>query len=220
MRVKDVMTTTIISVSPEHGVKKATKLMLDHSVSGLPVVDDDGRIVGIITEGDLIRRTELVSNSLAVSEETENSADEIAGAYLKRTSWRVGDVMTGDVITVSEDTSLMDVARLMHERSIKRIPVTREDKVIGIVSRIDLLHVILMTKADQTATGDEAIQRSIVHRLRENTGLDDLNLTVTVLDGTVHLWGNIDTAERRRAARVVVEGVQGVRGIVEHFTAP
>lgn len=220
MRVKDIMTTTIISVSPEHNVKQATRLMLTHNVSGLPVVDDDGRIVGIITEGDLIRRTEIVSGTLASPEEIEDSAEERAEAYLKRASWRVGDVMTDNLVTVDEDTSLMDVARLMHERSVKRIPVTREDKVIGIVSRIDLLHIILTSKSDQTAAGDEAIHRSIVHRLKENTGLEDLDLSATVLDGTVHLWGNVDSAEHRRAARVVVEGIQGVRGIVEHFTKP
>jgi osmotically-inducible protein OsmY len=107
----------------------------------------------------------------------------------------------------------------MHERSIKRIPVTRGSELVGIVSRADLLQAILAARPDQTAGGDEAIQRSIIHRFRENTGLEGLDLSVTVVDGIVHLSGNVETIERRRAARLVAEGVRGVRGVVEQFTA-
>lgn len=220
MRVKDVMTTKVVSVSPDNSVRQAARLMLDNNVSGLPVIDDSDCIVGVISEGDLIRRTELVSGSLSISDEGSTTAEERASAYVRRCSWRVGDVMTSDPVTIGEHAPLMQVSNIMHERRIKRIPVTRGAKVVGIVSRADLLQAILAAKPDDTATGDEAIQRSIVHRFGENTGLEGLDLRVTVVDGTVHLWGIVEAMERRKAARTVAEGVRGVRGIVEHFTAP
>jgi osmotically-inducible protein OsmY len=105
----------------------------------------------------------------------------------------------------------------MQDHGIKRIPVLRDGKLVGIVSRADLLQVIYSAKPDDTAAGDEAIRRSILVRLGENTGLEGLDVSVTVTDGIVHFWGNVDTAARRRAARILAEGVNGVRGVVEHF---
>lgn len=220
MRAKDVMTTKIVSVSPDHNVRHAAKLMLDNSISGLPVIDDEGLIVGLISEGDLIRRTELVSVVLDTPDETAMSADERASDYIKRNSWRVGDAMTADPVCVGEDVSLAHIAKLMDERHIKRIPITSSGKVIGIVSRADLLQAILAASPDTTAAGDEAIRLSILRRFEENTGLEGLDLRVSVIDGMVHLGGCVPATERRKAARIVAEGVRGVRGVVEHFTAP
>jgi osmotically-inducible protein OsmY len=126
--------------------------------------------------------------------------------------------MTSELVTIDEDASLTRVAQLMQERGIKRIPVTRAGELVGIVSRADLLQGILVAGQDQTAAGDEAIQRSITVRLGENTGLEGLDVKVTVADGMVHLWGNVETPECKRAARIVAESVRGVRGVVEHFS--
>ncbi|WP_341486409.1 CBS domain-containing protein [Pararhizobium sp. A13] len=220
MRVKDVMTIKVVRISPDHSVRQAAKMMLDNQVSGIPVVDDDGRLLGIISEGDLIRRTELGSEATVSLAEKAMPAEERASAYVKRSSWRVGDAMTSNLVTIDEDASLTRVAQLMQERGIKRIPVTRAGELVGIVSRADLLQAILVAKPDQTAAGDEAIQLSIAVRLAENTGLEGLDVKVTVADGMVHLWGNVETPECRRAARIVAESVRGVRGVVEHFSQP
>lgn len=220
MRVKEVMTTEIVTVSPDNSVRQAVKLMLDSQISGVPVVDDEGRLLGILSEGDLIRRTELISGTIASLDEMALPSEERANAYVRRNSWRVGDVMTSDPVTIDEEASLACVAKLMHQRAIKRIPVTRGGQLVGIVSRADLLQAILVARPDETAGGDEAIQRSIICRFGENTGLEGLDLSVTVTDGIVHLWGNVETVECRRAARIVAEGVRGVRGVVEHFTVP
>ena len=214
MRARDVMTTKVVRISPDNSVRQAAAIMLDNHVSGVPVVDDDGHLLGIISEGDLIRRTELISHALS---SPEMSADERANAYVKRHSWKVGDAMTPDPVTIEEDASLARVATVMLERGIKRIPVTRDGALVGIVSRADLLHAILAAKTDETVPGDDAIQRSIVVRLGEGTGLEGLDVEVTVSDGIVHLWGNVETADCRRAARILAEGVRGVRGVVEHF---
>jgi CBS domain-containing protein len=217
MLAKDVMTTKIVKVSPDNSVRHACKIMLDNHVSGIPVVDDDGHLLGIISEGDLIRRTELGGGAFAPTD-TATPAEARADAYVKRTSWKVGDTMTRDPVTIDEETSLTRVAQLMQDHGIKRVPVVRAGELIGIVGRADLLRAILAANLDETASGDEGIQRSIVTRLGENTGLEGLGVKVTVADGTVHLWGNVETAECRRAARVVAESVRGVRSVVEHFS--
>ena len=218
MRVKDVMTAVVVRLSPDNSVRQAAQIMLDNHVSGPPVVDDAGALVGVISEGDLIRRTELGGGGQAM--DASLAADERAQAYVRRSSWRVGDAMTANPVTIDEDAPIGRVAALMKERSIKRIPVIRDGRLIGIVSRADLLQAILSARQDETATGDEAIRRSILVRLSENTGLEGLDVKVAVSDGIVHLWGNVETDDCRRAARVLAEAVRGVRGVVEHYSEP
>ncbi|MBD9373064.1 CBS domain-containing protein [Rhizobium sp. ARZ01] len=220
MRVKDVMTTKVVRLSPDNSVRQAAKLMIDNHISGLPVVDDQGHLVGILSEGDLIRRTELCSTMVASPTELELAPEERANAFVKRCSWKVEDAMTTDPVTIDEDASVVRVSRLMQERGIKRIPVVRNEALVGIVSRADLLQAILAAKQDDTLVDDDAIRRSIVVRLGENTGLEGLDVTVAVTDGIVHLWGNVETTDCRRAARILAENVRGVRGVVEHFPVP
>lgn len=218
MLAQDVMTTVVVKLSPDNSVRQAAQIMLDNHVSGLPVVDDDGHLVGLITEGDLIRRIELGGGVPVI--DASLTTEVRANAYLRRSSWRVGDAMTADPVTVNEDASVSRVAALMQERGIKRIPVLRNDVLVGIISRADLLQAILSARHDETALGDDAIRRSILVRLGENTGLEGLDITVAVSDGVVHLWGNVEAPECRRAARILAENVRGVRGVVEHFPEP
>lgn len=220
MRVKDVMTRKVVRLSPDNSVRQAAKLMLEHHVSGLPVVDDEGHLLGVLSEGDLIRRTELCSTMVASPAELELAPDQRASAFVKRCSWKVGDAMTADPVTVDEDASVVRVSRLMQERGIKRIPVVRNGELVGIVSRADLLQAILAAKQDEAPADDEAIRRSLMVRLAENTGLEGLDVTVAVTDGVVHLWGTVETADCRRAAHILAENVRGVRGVVEHFPKP
>lgn len=218
MLVQDVMTTVVVKLSPDNSVRQAAQIMLDNHVSGLPVVDDDGRLVGLITEGDLMRRTELGGGVPVI--DASLTTEVRANAYLRRSSWRVGDAMTADPVTVNEDASVSRVAGLMQARGIKRIPVLRNNVLVGIVSRADLLQAILSAKQDETALGDDAIRRSILVRLGENTGLEGFDVAVAVSEGIVHLWGNVEPPECRRAARILAENVRGVRGVVEHFPEP
>ncbi len=220
MRVKDVMTTKVVRLSPDNSVRQAANLMVENHVSGLPVVDDQGRLVGVLSEGDLIRRTELCSAMVASPAELQLAPEDRANAFVRRCSWRVGDAMSTDPVTIDEDASVVRVSTLMQQHGIKRIPVVRDEELVGIVSRADLLQAILAAKQDETLADDDAIRRSIVVRLGENTGLENLDVTVSVTDGIVHLWGKVETADCRRAARILAENVRGVRGVVEHFPEP
>ena len=215
MKASDVMTTKIVSVTPDHSVRHAAGIMLDHHVSGVPVVDDAGRLVGLISEGDLLRRSELGLGAIASG---GRSAEDQARAYVKAHAWKVGDVMSDRLVTANEDTDLAKIATLMEENDIKRVPILRDGRLVGIVSRADLLRAVASARLDATAPGDDAIRRGILARFDETTGLAGLNISVTVADGLVHLWGNVESEDCRKAARVVSEGVRGVKGVVEHFS--
>ncbi|TBC52436.1 CBS domain-containing protein [Rhizobium ruizarguesonis] len=218
MLVKDVMITKVVGVSPDNSVRRAAEIMLANHVSGVPVIDDAGRLVGIISEGDLLRRTELGREATAEFGTSALTAEEKATAYVRSNAWRVADVMSCDPIVVEGDTSLARVSALMQEHHIKRIPVMRDGVLVGIVSRADLLKAIVTADQDETASGDEAIRRSSATRLSENADLLGKDTTVTVTDGVAHLWGTIDTEECKKAARVAAESVRGVRRVVEHFS--
>jgi CBS domain-containing protein len=125
MRAKDIMATKVITVTPGNSVKHATQIMLDQGISGLPVIDDRADLVGIMTEGDLLRRVELETGRFTASVQAASSTEERARAYVKSQSWNVGDVMNTSVVTVDEDAPIGRVAALMEEHGIKRVPVTR-----------------------------------------------------------------------------------------------
>ncbi len=139
MRARDVMTAEVVTVSPGTGIMDAARLMLDRRISGAPVVDDGGRLVGIISEGDLMRRAELTTEGQPWWLAAAASPEEKARAYTKAYGLTVGDVMTKDVVTIGEEEPLDRIAMLFEARGIKRAPVLRDGKIVGIVSRANLL---------------------------------------------------------------------------------
>ena len=219
MNVSDVMARNVVTLMPGHSVKHAAQILLDHHVSGAPVVDGEGRLVGILTEGDLLRRVEFglgatPNDPWARASWVEGSARD----FVRSHSWRVEDVMSRPVATVTEDTSLAQVAVLLGTRSIKRLPVLRDGKLVGIVSRADLLRVIAAASPEPIAAGDEALRISAHAHLRDAALMFALCPDVTVVDGIVHLWGKIRSEAERDAARVAVEAVPGIAGIEDHLT--
>ncbi|MBI2719742.1 MAG: CBS domain-containing protein [Rhizobiales bacterium] len=217
MKAKDLMSSRVVTVRPGNSIRHAAQLMLDHAISGLPVVDDDGKLVGMITEGDLLRRNELGQEHPAGARFAAGQAEHSSGSYLKTHGWSVGDVMTSDVITVQEEATAADVAQLMKRHGIKRLPVMREGRLAGIVSRADLLVVITLAKPDDTAPGDAAIRRSILARLGESAGLESSHIAVAVTNGAVHLSGSVNSAIERDVARAVAENVHGVANVYNHL---
>mgnify|MGYP001350691340 FL=1 len=143
MLAKDIMTTSVISVPLEGQIEDAVRLMLDHNISALPVVDAEGDLKGLVSEGDLMRRVrETDGPRRSWWLEVLGGASESAQDFVKLKSHRVEDVMTRDVVSVEEDTNVAEIARLLEKHRIKRVPVVRSDKVVGIVSRANLLHAL------------------------------------------------------------------------------
>ncbi|MCA1370370.1 CBS domain-containing protein [Bradyrhizobium sp. BRP14] len=209
MLAKDIMTKKVLSVSPEHSISHAARTMLENRISGLPVCDDDGKLVGILSEGDLLRRAELGSAAWpsALPDKTEPRA------FTKRHSWRVGDVMTRPVVTVDEDVPLGHVGAMMAANQIKRIPVMRAEEMVGIISRSDILRAIAAAVPDAIAGGDEAVRRAVLARLCSDLGLDRGAVEVTVENGTVSLSGQVESEAEREAARVAAETISGAGGV-------
>lgn len=207
MHAADIMTRRVLTISPEHSVRYATRLMLDNRLSGLPVCDNEGNLVGILSEGDLLRRCELVS---ATIRETGNGPQQDPETYFKAHSWRVGDVMTKDPVTVEADASVGEIAALMAARSIKRVPIVQLGRLIGIISRRDILEVALSAKPERFAAGDEAIKRAVLARLSSDLNLDAGAIDVKVKSGVVVLCGSVESGVKRLAARVAAEAVCGM----------
>ncbi len=220
MKAKDIMTATVISVPQTATVEDATELMLAHHVSALPVTDTDGKLVGLISEGDLMRR-------VRDKEEPRRSwwldlfrgTGESAQDFVKARSHKVSDVMTPDVIGVDEDTSVGTIARLLERHRIKRVPVTRHGAIVGIVSRSNLLHA-LSTIGDDTFPEPPQCDRDL--RGRIETALKEVPvITVNLINfkveaGYISVWGVVDSDFEENAVRVAIENVSGVRGIEMH----
>lgn len=212
MKIKDVMSRRVVTLSPGNSVWHGAQIMVDQKISGIPVVDDQNALVGILTEGDLIRRTEI-GRLFRKSIKSDDEAKE----YVRSHSWNIGDVMTAPAITASEEMSLGIAAELMEEHNIKRLPVTRGQNLVGIVSRADLIRVVANSGPDTIAKGDTAIRISILARMREDLGISDDQLTVSVMNGVAHVWGNVSSKFQRDAIRVLVEGVPGVVRLESHM---
>jgi len=211
MLAKDLMTSKVVTVGTGNSIWHAAQKMLEHDVSGLPVVDDSGRVAGMLTQGDLLHRIELGTETAPVAPEQR------LGAYVKAHSWNVGDVMTATVISTEEETPIHAVATLMDRHRIRRMPVVRDGKLVGIISRKDLLRVIAAARRDTIPPGNDAMRRAILARLAENIDLQGARLIVTVSGGVVHLGGTVGSDAERKAARVTAESVRGVEGVCDHM---
>ncbi|ASY65799.1 Inosine-5'-monophosphate dehydrogenase (plasmid) [Sinorhizobium sojae CCBAU 05684] len=207
MQAKDFMTQGVISISPEHSVSHAARIMLENHISGLLVRDDEGKLLGVLSEGDLLRRAELGPAAWRSSTEKHYASAE---SFTRSHSWRVGDVMTRQLVTVGEDTPLDRVAAIMAVNEVNRVPVMQGEKTVGIITRSDILRAIARSVPDITAAGEQAKRRAVLTRLSDDLGLDRESIDVTVEDGIVCLWGEVESEAKREAARVVAEKIGGV----------
>jgi CBS domain-containing protein len=224
MRAADVMTTDVITVDPETTVQSLATLLAERGISGAPVVDASGHLVGLISEGDLLHRAEIGTarrhRERRRSWWLDDYASDVAREYVKDHGRTVKDVMTRDVVTVTEETELADVAALLEAKRIKRVPVTREGKVVGIISRANIVRAVGATKG-VPSQGGENDDRSIRVRLIEELSREEWAKVwpedVIVREGVVHFWVSDDEPQdRRQALRVAAESISGVRGVEEH----
>jgi CBS domain-containing protein len=221
MKAKDVMTPNVVCVAPDAPVREALQLMLQRNISGLPVVDQGGSLCGIVTEGDFLRRAETGTERKRPRWlEFLLGPGRIAEDYVRTHARRVEEVMTTEVATVDEDAALDAIVSLMEKHRIKRVPVMRGDKVVGIVSRANLLHA-LAGIADEIAPGpkdDETIRNKVLAELDRQKWAPRQMIDVVVRNGVVELWGTVFDARERDAARVAAETVPGVKTVRSHLT--
>ncbi|KDR24734.1 histidine kinase [Caballeronia zhejiangensis] len=224
MRAADIMTTSIVSASPDMSVRQAAGTMVFAGISGMPVIDEEGKLLGIVTEGDLMHRAEIGTGvkQRAWWLELVASTRELASQYVKEHARKVSDVMTTDVATVSETCPVADIAELLERKRIKRVPVLRDGKVVGVVSRANLIRALvtmapeLPVDADIT---DHSIREAVIAAMsghpwalaREN---------VIVENGTVHLWMTVTNDDEAKAVRVAAENAPGVKEVVTHVGPP
>ncbi len=210
------MATAVATVPAGATVRDAARLMLERRVSALPVVDKVGRMIGIVSEGDLMRRTELGTESPR-SWWLKLFAGRAAREYLKAHGATVRDVMTRPVISVRRTTPLDEVARLLESHRIKRVPVLQGERLVGIVSRADLVRRLATAPARPTARTqkDRGLRRQVLKAL-ERAGADLRYLNATVEHGVVHLWGSVTSHGQQKTLRVAAKALDGVRAVDDH----
>lgn len=215
MQAQDIMTTKIISIDDCANVRHAVRLMLDNEISGLPVLDQLGHVCGMLTEGDLLARCEIGSMQQSCADIGKASGALLD--YIRSKAWRVGDIMTPNIIAVTPDTPIPVIAKLMASHGIKRVLVIDKGRLVGLVSRRDLLRAIIEAKRDVIAPGDEALKLAVTTRLRTELGLHAEQIEVAVHDARVCVTGNIDSDLQRQAIRVLIEGIASTRGYIDEL---
>jgi len=223
MKAADVMTRHVLSVTGDVSVRAIATMLLEHGVSAVPVVDADGKIIGMVSEGDLMRRAETRTERrrpwwLRIFADPEIAAGEYAKAHGRTAR----DVMTREVIQVGEETPVDEIADLLERHRIKRVPVTREGRVVGIVSRANLLHGLASapTAPRESAPDDLAIRLQLAGELEARGFGAGVVPNVVVHDGVVHLWGSVASEAERKAVRIAAEEIPGVIRVVDHTIIP
>lgn len=221
MNAADIMTPDVIVAHPDTPLQDLIDRMLTNRISGLPVVDD-GIIVGIVSEGDLLRRAETgTEKRRSQLLELVSSTATTAADYVRSHGRKAGEIMTTDLITVTPDTPIAEIAEILETRRIKRVPVVLEGKVLGIVTRANLLKALAMrlqSEPPPVNTDDRSLRWALWDEFRHyKWALHVAQFDVTVRDGIVHLWGIVRGEDQRRALIVAAENTPGVKGVADHL---
>lgn len=219
MKAKHVMTWPVKTGKVDMTVREAARTMSENHISALPIVDEAGKLVGVVSEGDLVRRAEIGTHIqrswwLSMLLTDKRLADE----YTRSHAAKVGDVMSRKVISVEPETSLSEIARIFERNQIKRVPVLGSGKLVGIVTRSNLVQAIATApQKEHRELEDEEIRTKIQKILESKSWAKPIGLNITVNDGRVDLWGVARSEAERNAIRVVVEKVHGVKGIEDNL---
>jgi CBS domain-containing protein len=221
MKVSDVMTTTVVTIQPDTPVREIAGLMVEKRISGIPVVDGDAHVVGMVSEGDLIRRREIGTDvrrrgwlSLLTSPERD------ARDFIKTHGLNAKDVLSKPVHTVKADADLADAARLMEKNRIKRLPVVTDGKLVGLITRADLLRCLASQQSMSPApppASDRSIRDQLLKTIGRETWAASAVVNVIVTEGVVHLWGVVDNREQREALIVAAREIAGVKEVEDHL---
>jgi CBS domain-containing protein len=223
----DVMTTNVFTVRPDTSVQEIAQILSERNISGVPVVDAAGQLVGIVSEGDLLHRIETGTERRVHRRRRSwwldrfESEEELARDYVKSHGRTAEDVMTREVVTVRDTTDLAEVANLLETKRIKRAPVVKDGRLVGIVSRANLVRALATAgtrlTAD-TATDDQTIRQKLIDELRGQEWVHTWAADIIVRDGVVHIWVSDDRPQaEKEALRVAAENIPGVRSVEEHL---
>jgi CBS domain-containing protein len=220
MRAADVMTQRVFRIRPDWTVAHIADVLAQRQISALPVVDEDERVIGIVTEGDLMRRPEIgtarppAGDSDSFAERTSRAA-----AYVKSHGMTAADVMTRNVITVAKETPLEAIAELMERRRIKRVPVVEGGRLVGLVSRLDLVRAVYVQglKEPQAPLEDDEIKAALEAEIARQGWKLAPGSKIVVFEGSVHLWGAITSMAERRALTTAAKALPGVRSVQDHL---
>ncbi len=221
MKAQEIMTRKVATARPETSVREIAGLMMEKNISGVPVVNDDGAIVGIVSEGDLLHRAE-------VGTERKHKwwfqffadSDAAAREYTKAHGLSARDVMSRYVISVRDDADLRDVADILDSHRIKRVPVLHDGRLVGIISRRDLVRALTQVQASSAPVklDNAALHKTLRDRFKSQSWLNDAYINVAVNDGVVELWGFVVSADQHLALRTLVEETPGVRRVEDRLT--
>lgn len=215
MRVDDIMARDVVSVPPDASVREIASLMLERRISGVPVVDAEGQVLGVVSEGDLIRRPEIETDradrgwlSIFVSDE------ERARDFVKSHGRRAREVMTRPAVCVAPQTPLDEAVRIMERHHIKRLPVVEQGRLVGLMTRADLVRALLLRQHAHSPTqSDQELRQRVEALLRSEDWAAGAYINVVVEAGVVQLWGTVDSAAQREAILVAVSGLDGVKDV-------
>lgn len=220
MKAVDVMQREVVTATPEMPIDDAVHLMIGHRISALPVLDSAGQLVGILSEADLLRRTELGTAQLSPTWRAWLvGPGREAHDYVLSHARLVREVMTVPVISVTPQTPLSEVVALMESRRIRRVPVLEDDRLVGILTRFDLVRALqrLLPKVDTQPVADDELRGRLLDSLKAQRWTPRNSFDVRVENGVVELIGVVTDPREREAARVLAENTPGVRGVVDHL---
>ena len=214
MKVAEIMTRDVVCVPPDASVREVARLMLEHRISGVPVVDAERRVLGVVSEGDLLRRPEIATErsergwlSLFVSDETR------ARDLIKSRGGLAREVMTQPAICVAAEASLEEAVGAMERHGIKRLPVLEQGKLAGLMTRADVVRAWLRQQTPQASDRDSELRERVAERLRSLAWTQSARVNVEVDKGVVRLWGTVESTTQREAIVLAVSSLDGVSDV-------
>ena len=222
MKARDVMVSPVVTVRASASVKEVAEILVQHRISAVPVVDTDNRLIGIVSEGDLMHRSEIgTQRRRSWWLQGFTSPEILASEYIRAHSRKVADLMTTKVITALPDTPLYEIAGLLERNQIKRIPIVKDGQLLGIVSRANLVQAMASAgKELEISLSDATIRDKLLAYIRQQDWAHPWQLNATVSGGVVDLWGTVTSDSERNAMRVAAESMPGVQAVNNHLVVP
>jgi len=220
MKAKDVMVQDVVTAKADDDVAGVIKLLIQHDISALPVVDGEGIVLGVISEADLIRREEIGTEERRPWWlEALTPASTLAEEFARSHGRRVSEIMTTDVVSACEETPLGEIAALLEKHRIKRVPIVRNRRLVGIVSRSNLIQALASVppRSIPAVDSDRHIRLEVLDRLGAQSWTDFGARNVIVSEGVVHLWGLVSSEEEHKALIALAEGVPGVARVSDEM---